>query len=152
MNELDEQQWEAELRRLTPARPPEEFMARLRAARPEPAKPAARPLPVVRGGWDWRWLAPALGMAVVVAGLSLGLAKFTTPVAAAAGWKPDDVQVNEELVSSYEVVAQLPGGEPVRFRCRQLRDQMVVRDKVRGVEIETSSPRVEVTPVRFETY
>ncbi len=152
MNELDEQQWEAELRRLAPARPPEEFMARLRAARPERVKTAWRPLPAVRPWWDWRWLAPAMGLAVVVTGVILGLAKFSTPRAAAAGLKPDDVQVNEELVSSYEVVAQLPGGEPVRFRCRQLRDQMVVRDTVRGVEIETSSPRVEVTPVRFETY
>jgi hypothetical protein len=74
------------------------------------------------------------------------------PLSAQYGLKADDVQVNQELVSSFEVVAKLPGGEPVRFRCQKWRDQLVVTDKNRGVEIEQSSPRVEVVPVRFETY
>ena len=66
--------------------------------------------------------------------------------------KADDVHVDEELVSSYDVVAKLPGGEPVRFRCRQWRDQWSVTDTNRGVEIVQNNPRVEVVPVRFETY
>jgi len=74
------------------------------------------------------------------------------PLPAAAGLVADDVQVDQELVSSFDVVAKLPGGEPVRFRCQKWRDQLVVTDKNRGVEIEQSSPRVEVVPVRFETY
>jgi hypothetical protein len=74
------------------------------------------------------------------------------PLAAAYGLKADDVQVDQELVSSFEVVATLPGGEPVRFRCRKWEDQWVITDTNRGVEIEQSSPRVEVVPVRFETY
>jgi hypothetical protein len=60
--------------------------------------------------------------------------------------------VNHELVSYFDVVATLPGGQPVRFRCRETKDQWIATDKVRGVEIEESSPRVEVIPVRFETY
>jgi hypothetical protein len=74
------------------------------------------------------------------------------PLAAAAGLKVDDVQVDHELVSSFEVVATLPGGQPVRFRCRQWKDQLVVTDKSSGVEIEQDSPLVEVVPVRLETY
>ena len=62
------------------------------------------------------------------------------------------VRVDQELVSSYDVVAKLPGGEPVRFRCRKWRDQWSVTDTNRGVEIVQDNPRVEVVPVRFETY
>jgi hypothetical protein len=62
------------------------------------------------------------------------------------------VQVNQELVSSFDVVAKLPTGEPVRFRCRRWKDQLVVTDKNSGIAIEESNPRVEVVPVRFETY
>jgi hypothetical protein len=64
----------------------------------------------------------------------------------------DSVKVDEELVSSFDVVAKLPSGEPVRFRCQKWNDQLVVTDTNRGVEITQSSPRVEVVPVRFETY
>jgi hypothetical protein len=60
--------------------------------------------------------------------------------------------VDQELVSTFDVVATLPGGEPVRFRCRKWKDQLVMTDKTRGVEFEENSPRVEVVPVRFETY
>lgn len=159
MNENELERYEAELRRATPARLPEQFMARLQAARPG-AQPARRaPLQPAAGmpGWQCllRWLAPAL--AVAVAGLLVGRAAFDPassrkPLAVAYGLKADDVQVDQELVSSFDVVAKLPGGEPVRFRCRKWRDQLVVTDKSHGVEIEQSSPRVEVVPVRFETF
>jgi hypothetical protein len=70
----------------------------------------------------------------------------------AYGIKADEVQVDQELVSSYDVVAKLPTGEPVRFRCRRWKDQLVVTDKSTGMSIEQNNPRVEVVPVRFETY
>lgn len=161
MSDHEQERYEAELRRLQPARVPEHFMARLQAARPV-AEPARRTLLQPTAGTPvWRvvlrWLAPAL--AVAVAGLLVGRTRFNPPssverkpLAAAYELKADDVQVDQELVSSFEVVAKLPGGQPVRFRCQKWRDQMVVTDKNHGVEIEQNSPRVEVVPVRFETY
>jgi hypothetical protein len=159
VNDHELERYEAELRRAAPARLPEHFMARLQAARPgaEPVRRAPLEPAAVMPGWRFvlRWLAPAL--AVVMAGLLVGRAIFypergRKPVAVAYGLKADDVQVDQELVSSFDVVAKLPGGEPVRFRCRKWKDQLVVTDKNHGVEIEQSSPRVEVVPVRFETY
>jgi hypothetical protein len=96
-------------------------------------------------------LAVALAGWLVLQG-NLGSSVNKQPLAGAAGFKADNVQVDEELISSFDVVALLPGGEPVRFRCRQWRDQLVVTDKNHGVQIQQSSPRVEVVPVRFETY
>lgn len=158
-NELD--RFEAELRRMPPARPPEQFMARLKAASPcvEPAQTQRRPSAAKSPGWSpmWRWLSPAF--AVAVAGLLLVRASLSTshdakraPLAVTYGAKGDDIQVDQELVSSFDVVATLPGGQPVRFHCQKWNDQVVVTDTNRGVEIVQSSPRVEVVPVRFETY
>lgn len=161
MNEQDFQRYEAELRRATPARLPEHFMARLRAAKPltEPVRrPRLRFSAGEIGSWRlWRWLAPA--MAAVVAGLLLVRTDFNSKSrtkqkspAPSSGLKADDVQVDQELVSSFDVVARLPDGEPMRFRCRKWRDQCIVTDTNHGVEIVRNSPRVEVVPVRFETY
>ena len=138
-------------------------MARLRAARPD-AKPARQNNFQPKAGrpawWHLlRWLAPALAVAVAMAAMLSERAKMSPrrsaegqPSIAAHGLKADDVKVDQELVSSYDVVARLPGGAPVRFRCRAWRDQWSVRDAQRGVEIVQDSPRVEVIPVRFETY
>jgi hypothetical protein len=167
LNEQEQEKYEAELRRTPPARVPEQFMARLKAARGADGQGIARLKPDDRKirvgtGWlawqnVWRWLAPAMGLAVV--GLLAGRGKFypessvkEKPLAVANGLKADDVQVDQELVSSFDVVAKLPGGEPVRFRCQKWRNQLLVTDKSRGIEIEQSNPRVEVVPVRFETY
>jgi hypothetical protein len=161
VNEQEQERYEAELRRAHPARLPEQFLARLRAAKPdtEPVRPTAFPQAAAAPGWWklWRWLAPAMtvalaGLLVVRANLNPdnGAGKKSPPVA--YGLKADGVQVDEELESSFDVVAKLPGGEPVRFRCRKWRDQRVVTDKNHGVEIEQNNPRVEVVPVRFETY
>jgi hypothetical protein len=49
-------------------------------------------------------------------------------------------------------VAHLPNGEPVRFLCREWRDEVILRDPARGIVIERQTPRLEVVPVRFETY
>jgi hypothetical protein len=161
VNEQEQERYEAELRRAQPARLPENFMARLRAAKPasEPARRARFKQQGEGPGWwrMWRWLAPAMavGVAVLLVGQgrrSAGRGAGKMPADAAYGLKADGVQVDQELVSSFDVVAKLPSGEPVRFRCRKWRDQWSVTDTNRGVEIVQNSPRVEVVPVRFETY
>jgi hypothetical protein len=163
VNEHELERYEAELRGAAPAPLPEHFMARLQAAKPatEPARRTPIQPAVGKPRWPgWlRWLAPVMALAVALAGWLVFQGNFTggssvkkQPLAAATGFKADNVQLDEELVSSFDVVALLPGGQPVRFRCRQWRDQLVVTDKNHGVEIQQSSPRVEVVPVRFETY
>jgi hypothetical protein len=161
LNEQEQEQFEAKLRRTPPARVPIPFMARLLVAKPSP-EPAQKPRHHAAPAWTpwWRlgrWLAPAL--AALAVALFIGRGKFRSegspnnkPLVAATGLKANGVQVDHELVSSYDVVATLPGGEPVRFHCRQWKDQLVVKDKSSGVEIQQNSPRIEVMPVRFETY
>ncbi len=189
MNEQEQEHFEAELRRARPTPLPNDFMARLQAAKPAPepigqtvatARRAVRgrlgeaTLPkadlrprqtqnqpsVERPVWEtlWRWLVPTLALASIV----LLVVKLRSHSDASADKKPldnvaygikaDEVQVDQELVSSYDVVAKLPTGEPVRFRCRRWKDQLVVTDKSTGMSIEQNNPRVEVVPVRFETY
>ena len=68
MNELEQERIEAELKRLTPARLPENFRNRLVAAEP-PAKIQPPPKATVVSGIEaWlrilRWLAPATAVAV----------------------------------------------------------------------------------------
>ncbi len=155
--------FEAELRGLPPAKLPADLLVRLAAARPT-LRPA-------RGnGWRsvfrfaaWpprlRWLATATAATAAVAGLLLwrslapgsGLdhrARAATP----STLRPDAVEFNRQLVAAFDTVARLPSGEPVRFRCREWADAVVVRDSARGVQIEQRTPRWEIVPVRFETY
>jgi len=105
----------------------------------------------------WRWLAlatPATIGAIMIVRLE------SSPLTAPAKADPAEiapvtasgVQIDHELVSSFDAVAQLPGGEPVRFHCQKWIDQMVLRDKYQRVLLSESSPRLEVVPVRFETY
>ncbi|HEY3862310.1 MAG TPA: hypothetical protein VGO59_10515 [Verrucomicrobiae bacterium] len=165
MNDHQMERYEAELRRAKPAPPPESFMERLRASKldPEPARPHQSTAAPARAKASWlRWLAPAMAAAVVVATVARvatrpssqhPVASNDPPISALAyGLNADGVRVDQELVSSYDVVAELPGGEPVRFRCRKWKDKWVVTDTNRGVEIEEDSPRIEVMPVRLETY
>ena len=56
------------------------------------------------------------------------------------------------MVALFDAVAQLPNGQPVRFRCREWADEVVLRDPARGIVIERRTPRLEVVPIRFETY
>jgi hypothetical protein len=166
MNENEMERYEAELRGTRPAPVPEDFMARLRAAQPN-ANVILLKQP--KGPVVWRWLAPALALAAAVAGLLVVQANQSGNAAKQllanvpnqgqgstglrkAGLMADYVQMDEELVSSFDVVATLPNGEPVRFRCRQWQDKLLVTDKTNGVEITQNTPRVEVVPVRFETY
>ena len=178
MNDSELERFEAELRSATPARPPAEFLQRLKSqvpvrvaerraraalpAAPARAETSAAPETVrasEAGVWaSWlplvlRWLAPAA--AVLVVGAVVWRANLPTgrrPQTANAPVRADDVQIDQQLVSSFDTVATLPSGEPVRFRCREWMDEVVLRDSRRGVEVARRVPRVEVVPVRFETY
>ena len=66
--------------------------------------------------------------------------------------RADNVEIDRQLVTSFDTVTQLPNGEPVRLQCREWLDAVVLRDSARGVVIERQVPRFEVVPVRFETY
>jgi hypothetical protein len=74
------------------------------------------------------------------------------PATAIAPLRADNVQFDRELVSAFDAVAQMPDGEPVRLRCREWMDRMVLSDRERGLVVEQRVPHVEVVPVRFETY
>jgi hypothetical protein len=156
----DLERFEQELRSLKPARPPVELMDRLREL--ELAPIAQRTAAAGHSQWQWahlfRWLVPATAVLVVAGfvwfkhshprtqhGRSLAV---TVP----PPLKADSVQIDEQLVGAFDAVGRLPNGEPVRFHCREWMDNVVLRDKTRGVVIEQRSPRVEVVPVRFETY
>jgi hypothetical protein len=152
-DELDK--LEAELRRIPPAAVPPNLMARLRAARLR-AQPAE--MPAARWSFPWaKWFIHWRGLAAVApAATILLLWVALRPAAESAentsGIKANAVQVGHSLVASFDAVAQLPDGEPIRFRCRKWRDDVVVHDDAHGVFITQSTPRVEVVPVRFETY
>jgi hypothetical protein len=160
LNEQDQDRFEAELRRIPPARVPNEFFTRLRTSSPcvIPSHPRPQLSAVTAPVWwrDWRWLAPAL--AVALAGLLVLLTNIRSrsdkqaPAPPAYGFKAGDVQMDRQLVSDFDVVARLPGGEPVRFHCQKWNDQMVMTDTNRGVEIIRDTPTIAVVPVRFETY
>lgn len=161
MNPDEEQQFEAELRQVRPAQPTAEFMQRLaRSPLRDVNDRQMEPRPAARQWWVsvLRWLAPA--PAVIMVGAFLLIFNWprtaNEPRAEAGGsmtpLRADDVEVEQELIRSFDALAKLPGGEPVRFRCREWFDQVTVRDTARGLVIEQSGPRIEVVPVRFETY
>ena len=164
MNEGDHELFEAELRKLTPARPPAEFMARLSEVpnrlRPStfPQRSALNPQPL----WCLllRWLAPATVAAALVAVLAgwwpharqqpPRAQAVTAPPKAAPG--AEEVEIDRQLVALFDAVAKLPNGEPVRFRCREWTDEVVLRDRAHGLVIERRTPRLEVVPVSLETF
>ncbi len=162
MNEQELESFEAELRAFQPAPTPPELLARLDAARPS-ALPPARPQATRRVGWPalsfWRWFAPATAFAV----LALAFAIWQWPHGSPAGLEkavkvtpsspsPEIVEIDRELVSSYDAIAELSSGVPVRFNCQPWEDKFVFRDRLRGIAIERTTPRLEIVPVSFETY
>ena len=160
MNNPEPDVFEQELRRLRPAAPPVEVSRTLLAARPvthrrhQDHAPAASLATLIM-----RWLIPATAVLVAAVfwwrshprhsaeSVLTNHSAMLTPAIEA-----DHVQLEEKLLRSFDTVAVLPGGEPVRFRCMEWVDEITFRDKERGVTIEQRSPRVEVVPVRFETY
>ena len=162
MNE--HQNLESELCRLTPAAPPQDFMVRL-AAIPSPAQrqPEVRASRVpVADGWRLmvRWLVPVTaGVALVISALLWWLpttgpkaADPSLPHTAQAATQPNAVQIDRELVAAYDALAELPGGEPVRFRCQEWMDAVTLRDAASGVLIEQRTPRFEVVAARLDTF
>lgn len=161
MNAEEQERFECALRQVAPAKLPAELLDRLRAAKPcAPPVKRARPRKIswLAGWWaGWRWVmaaTPVVLAAIIVLRMEsrpgAGPGKISS--AASPGMKINAVQVDHALVSSFDAVVQLPGGEPVRFRCRKWMDAVRMSDDSHGVMIERSSPRVEVIPVRFETY
>jgi hypothetical protein len=161
MNEREQELFEAELHRLRPARLPDEFELRLNAPPPIPSREfALRPrLQVWRPGWSLRlrWLAPAAAVAVallaVVAPLNRGRNSApTAPAASAPTLNADQVEIDRQLIGSFDAVANMPESEPVRFRFQQWVDAVTLRDSVRGIEVVQRTPRIEVVPVSFDAY
>jgi len=163
--------FEAELRRTRPASPPEDFWSRLlAAARPTKASPLAlKPAPVALGLQRvLRFLIPATGLALasilawrgtLQPGKSAGIPKATSPppvaVPSFTSTPPlnrDEVQIDQNLISSFDTLAKLPSGEPVRLQCREWMDKVTLSDKTRGLVLEERTPRVEIVLLGSETY
>lgn len=164
---MDQEQdgFESELRRIKPGKLPEELMARLRAAElPSPVTSPETRLPASSAPsflQMLRWLIPATAAILIAAVVWQGShnsnqADQDVNFPITAGKRPllnaDNVEIGKELVSSFDAVATLPGGEPVRFRCQQWMNKVVVDDKKQGLLVENWTPRVVVVPVGFETY
>ena len=163
MNDGEPDSFETELRGLKPARPPDEFMARLAESQsPAQIKPGLQSRPrKPRGVWAplLRWLTPAVAAAAILALFVWPLPragnKSSVHTAAAGSQSKSpgkDLEIDRQMVAAFEAVARLPSGEPVRFRFRKWTDDVVLRDSARGIEIEQRVPGFEVVPVRFETY
>ena len=161
MNEQEHELFEAELRRLKPARLPDELESRLNAPPPMPSREFAtrQRSQVWRLYWSsWvRWLAPltAVAVALLVVVSQLNRARNSAPPVTAAPvptLKADQVEIDRQLLGSFDAVANMPEGEPVRFRFQQWMDAVTVRDSVRGVEVVQRTPRIEVVPVSFASY
>jgi len=155
MNDDEQKQFEAQLRQCSPARLPEQLMARIftgqscvqTPAAPQPRNPAG-----LRGWFEMlRWLAPAAAAAIVFAVWLMERPRNDKPAPGAAV-RADGVQLDQRLVSSFDAVAQLPSGQPIRFRVQKWQDQLALEDKERGLVVKESAPRWEVVPIRIETY
>jgi hypothetical protein len=163
VTEQEQKQFEAALRRTRPVELPEELRSRLLAAAPPRKARSAPPWPALAVlGWlrVLRLAVPAAAALVLAALLVWRNASPPKPptstaksgMVAAAPLKADDVKIDQELVSSFDTLARLPGGEPVRFRCNQWVDQITLSNKAQGLVVQERTPRLEVVTVGFETY
>jgi hypothetical protein len=107
-----------------------------------------------------KWLTPVTATAAV-----LGMFAFhqrngslKTPPgsvaisSAAPSVKADNVEIDQQWVATFDAVAHMPNGEPVRFRCSEWFDDVVLRDSTKNLLIQHRMPRIEVDQVSFETY
>ena len=164
MTELGPDSFEAELRKLNPAAPPQELRSKLDSLWPRrsvrvdaPSSSGLRGAGVLARFW-WS-IATAAALATAIAVLypyhSTPIQKSSGPSltkAAQAQPKADQIEIDQQLLSVFDAIARLPTGEPVRFHCREWMDEIVLRDSSRGLVFERQMPRLEVVPVRFETY
>ena len=164
MKAFDPEEFEAELKRLRPANPPEKTTQDLLAALS--SRLAQRPARSGTGfpAWSWacvlRWLVPAGAVAVLCVTWywsrpALSQPRPRLPQIAASPrpvLKADKVEIDRQIVADFDVVANLPSGQPVRFRCEQWMDKVQWRDSAKGLVVEQTTPRLEIIPVRFETY
>src|SRR6185437_13422643 len=127
VNGSNPEEFEDELRRLQPARPPQMVVERTaaelasRPARSPGRSPGRRPF--------WirtlllRWAVPAGVVTALCAGLYLKNRGTTPPTPGQARvtasrpavLKADKIEIDRQLVANYDAVAKLPSGEPVRF-------------------------------------
>ena len=162
MNDRDIERLEIELGKLKPAPPPPELMTRLAVAPSvKPTSRAARSGSLSRAEVWWRWLWPVPALTAAAALLLLLVARresgqLGTPQRSTTGSAPvtriQDIEFDRQLVMAFDAIAQMPNGQPVRFRCREWTDDVIVRDPVQGIVIERRTPRLEIVPVRIETY
>ncbi len=161
MKEQDNVLFEAELRRLKPGKLPGALESHLaaaldRAKKQETNRPPLHVKPPA--WWFWmRWLAPAtvvaLAFLLVMTQANRPLpAESTATDNAGSSLKADKVKIDRKLLASFDTVASLPDGEPIRFHCREWVDAVTLRDSATGVEIVRRTPRIEVIPVSFETF
>jgi len=163
--EREQKEFEATLRKTRLVKLPEELRSRLLAAAPPRKARSAPPWPALAVmGW-LRVLRLAIPAAAVVLIAAVVVwrnvspsktvaksAKSKSGMVMAAPLKADDVKIDQELVSSFDTLARLPGGEPVRFRCNQWMDQITLSNKAQGLVLQERTPRLEVVTVGFETY
>lgn len=165
MTEREQKEFEVALRRTRPVKLPEELRSRLLAVAPPRKARSAPPWPALAVlGWlrVLRLAIPAAAAVLIAAAVIWRNASPPKPVApspksksgivAVAPLKADDVKIDQELVSSFDTLARLPGGEPVRFRCNQWVDQITLSNKAQGLVLQERTPRLEVVAVGFETY
>jgi hypothetical protein len=153
--------FETELSSLRPAKPSREAMDQLERNL-SPALSNASSLPASaprRRGLNWiLWLVPAAAAAAVgilLFGRWAAVSIKPLPTGESVsqpGLRADKVEIDRQLMTNFDAIAQLPSGEPVRFRCEQWMDKVRLRDSAAGLVVERSTPRLEIRPVRFETY
>jgi hypothetical protein len=161
MIQEEQDRLETAWRQIRPAAAPPELLARLHAARPvQPAMvvpPSDAPSlwRQIRLGWRALTLAAPTTAVLLLIWFAWAPGLTTKPLipgAITGNSAPDNVQVGHSLVASFDTIARVPGGAPVRLRYREWQDNIVIHDRVHGMEITQTTPRIEVIPVRFETY
>jgi hypothetical protein len=163
MTEFDPEQFETELQTFRPAKPSQEVLGQIRMRVQTLPKTVSRPTrPVsqaLRWAWALRWLVPAAAVGAIALTLSSHHAtrslqpSANPPVSLALpALKADKVEIDRQMVADFDAVTELPSGQPVRFRCEQWMDKVQLRDSRAGLVIERTTPRVEIIPIRFETY
>jgi hypothetical protein len=165
VTDREQQEFEAALRRTRPVKLPEELRSRLLAAAPPTKARSAPPWPALAVlGWlrVLRLALPAAAAVLIAAvivwrnaspsKLTATNPKSNTGMVATTPLKADEVKIEQELVSSFDTLARLPGGEPVRFRCNQWLDEITFSNKAQGLVLQERTPRLEIVTVGFETY